>query len=130
MDPWRRQLTDAVNNRKGDVADAIGMPDEQDYEVLLKIIQRYDKTHPGFLSAARNAGRRDYEAGVHHKKRTFDKQSRAVISKDTNMTYAMELPADLVTAIERVFPSLFRSKKHFQWFKKNFSSLTITGDDR
>jgi len=130
MDPWRKQLTDAVANRKGDVADAIGMPDEQDYEVLLRIIQQYDKKHPGYLLAARDAARRDYQSGAHRRKQVFDSGNRALISKDTNMTYALELPAELVTSIERVFPSMFRSKKHFAWFKKNFSALTIAGDGK
>lgn len=126
MGNFQSDFRDAINSRKGsDVADAVGMPDEQDYAVLMRIFQKFEARNPGLIQATLKAGRRDYKAGVHSRKQIFDKHERAVVSKDSNMTYVFELPANLYFAIEAVFPSMFKSKKHFAWFKKNFYKLTI-----
>lgn len=125
---FREELLSAVDNRKGDIADAIGMPDEKDYEVLLRIIQRYERTHPGVLAHTVNTAREEFRAGRYGKRLVFD--NKALVSKQGNITYDFELPEDLYRAIEQVFPSMFKSKKHFQWFKKNFHRLTIAGSDK
>lgn len=127
---FQKQFLDATSEEGRDIADAVGMPDNVDYEVLLKIIQKFERRHPGLINYCIQMGRRDYELGVHKKKQIFDKSGKAVISKDSNMHYVFELPGDLVSAIEKVFPTMFRSPKHFRWFKKNFSKLTITGTDK
>jgi hypothetical protein len=127
MGDFRSDLLGEVANRgKYDLADAIGMPDAQDYEVLLKIIQKFEAKHPGLIAEKLAAGRADYEAGIHRGKRTWT--GKATVNKSSNMVYVFELPDDLYYAIEAVFPSMFRSKKHFTWFKKNFYKLTITGE--
>lgn len=129
MVDFRKDLIEAVDNRgKGDVADAIGMPDEQDYEVLMKIINKFERNHPGLIQATLKAGRRDFETGIYRKNVTW--KGKALVNSGSNTTYVFELPADLVHAIEKVFPSMFRSKKHFRWFKKRFSRLTITGEGK
>lgn len=116
-------ITEVRNGGKGDIADAIGMPDQQDYEVLLKIIQKFEVRYPGLLKASLESGRRDYEAGVHRRKQIFT--GKTTVNESSNMVYVFELPAQLYLAIEKIFPSMFRSKKHFNWFKKNFYKLTI-----
>lgn len=124
MGDFRSDLLGAVGNKgKGDLADAVGMPDEQDYEVLLKIFQKFEARNPGLIKASLEAGRRDYEAGVHRRKQTFT--GKATVNKDSNMVYVFELPAGLYHAIEAVFPTMFKSKKHLGWLKKNFYKLTI-----
>ena len=108
-----QQLITAVDNRgKGDIADSIGMPDEKDYAVLHGIIQKFEAKYPGLLKATTEAGRRDSKG----------------FAKKNSLTYAFELPAPLYYQIEKVFPSMFRSKKHLRWFRRNFHKLTI-GDD-
>lgn len=115
-----------VDNRKGDIADAIGMPDEQDYEVLADIIRKYERRNPGLIQATLKAGRHDYEQGIHSSSKLW--KGDTIVNEDSNMRYVFELPEGLVQAIEAVFPSMFRSKKHFGWFKKQFPKLTIKGD--
>lgn len=127
---FQNKFLKTVVDEGRDIADAVGMPDQTDYETLLKIIQKFERRHPGLINYCIQMGRRDYELGAHKKKQIFDRSGRAVISKDSNMAYVFELPGDLVSAIEKVFPTMFRSKKHFQWFKKNFNKLTITGQDK
>jgi hypothetical protein len=124
MGEFQKDILDAMSNRgKGDIADAIGMPDEKDYEVLLSIIQQFEAKNPGLIKATLEAGRQDYYNGAHRKNKTWT--GKTTVSRDSNMTYVFELPANLYFAIEAVFPSMFKSKKHFAWFKKNFYKLTI-----
>lgn len=126
-DNFQSDFLKAIDNRgKDDIADVVGMPDDQDLETLRSIIQKFDAKYPGLIKNSLQAGRRDYKLGVHAKKELW--QGEGIISKDSNMTYAMELPANLYFAIEQVFPSMFKSKKHFAWFKKNFRQLTISGN--
>lgn len=127
MPQFEKEFKDALakRGRGDDIADVVGMPDEKDYEVLMGIVRKYELKHPGYIDYAVQQGRHDYGLGVHSKKKMFDRQGRAVISKDSNMVYAFELPADLVAAIEKVFPSMFRSKRHFAWFRKNFQKLMV-----
>lgn len=122
---FREDLLSAVDNRKGDIADAIGMPDQKDYEVLSRIIQQYNRTHPGVLAHTVKTARDEFEQGIYSKRLTWE--GDAVVGKQMNVTYAFELPVDLGRAIEEVFPSMFRSKKHLRWFRKNFPALTISG---
>lgn len=125
MEDFQKDLLSSVQTEKGDIADAIGMPDEQDLQVLTRIVKRFEATHPGLIKASLQAGRRDYELGVHRGKKTWT--GKATISNKSNMVYAMELPAGLQMAIEKIFPTMFRSKRHFAWFKKHFQQLTIDG---
>lgn len=126
---FREEVLNSVQNRgKGDVADAIGMPDEKDYETLLRIIQRYERTHPGELSFVVKTARDEFKAGIYGKRLTWD--GGAIISKEMNVHYRFELPVGLGRVIEEVFPSMFRSKKHLHWFIKNFPALTITGENK
>jgi hypothetical protein len=128
MAEYKDDLLNSVRTSgKADVADAIGMPDEKDLETLSRIIKRFERTHPGWIAYHLQTGRRDYELGIHHRKQTWDASGRALISKDSNMAYVFELPGELHSAIEKVFPSMFRSKKHLAWFKRNFIKLTVAG---
>ena len=113
-----------------DAADAVGMPDEQDYEVLAGIFRSFERKNPGLIQATVKRGRMEYEMGSNRLKKTFDPNQRAITSTDSNMEYVFELPAGLVARIEKTFPTMFRSKKHFGWFKKNFYKLTISGNSK
>jgi hypothetical protein len=125
---FREDILDAVHNRKGgDIADAIGMPDEKDLQVLTRIINRYEKTHPGVLAHTVNTARKEFKAGIYGKRLAEHNGGEAIVAEGTNTVYALELPEDLGRAIEEVFPSLFRSKKHLHWFRQNFPGLTISG---
>lgn len=123
-----KQILTEVSNRKGDVADAIGMPDEQDYQVLSRIIKRFEATNPGLINYTLREGRKDYESGVYSKNKIW--KNDAVVNRQANMVYSFELPAGLYSAIEKVFPSMFKSKKHLAWFKRNFYKLTIANQEK
>lgn len=124
---FREEILSSVQNRKGDVADAIGMPDDEDYRNLVRIIQRYNRTHPGVLDYTIKTARDEFQQGIYANRLVW--QGDAVVGKQNNIVYAFELPVELGRAIEEVFPSMFRSKKHLRWFRKNFPRLTISGKE-
>ena len=126
MAEFQKELLDTVANRgKGDIADAIGMPDQQDYETLKSIIQKYEKAHPGEIAFYVNLGRSQFEAGRYG--RNLRWKGEAEVNKDSRARLVLELPPNLGAAIETVFPSMFRSKKHLRWFTEKFPFLTISG---
>lgn len=120
------QLKSAVSNRgKGDVADAIGMPDEHDYQVLLSIIKSYEAKHPGYIQWHIATIRKFFDEGKYGGNIRF--RGEAEVNKGSRMRHAVDLPMELGMAIEKVFPSMFRSKKHLRWFTKKFPGLTVSG---
>jgi hypothetical protein len=125
---FEKDLVGAVINRKGDVADAVGMPDEKDYEMLLGIFKRYERQYPGHIQFILKQGRREFEEGKYAKNLVW--KGKAEVNQFNNMTYVFELPPILFKRIEDVFPSIFRSKKHLGWFKRNFVKLTIGATER
>lgn len=110
---------------KGDIADAVGMPDQQDYETLTKIIAAYERKHPGDLAWHVSAARSAFQEGTYG--RTLMWKGQAEVNKDSHMRLALDIPEELGVAIEKIFPSMFRSKKHLRWFCQKFPGLTISG---
>lgn len=137
MAEFKDELLKSVAGRgKGDIADAIGMPDQADYENLARIIAIYKKKRFPVVVAGKTVhvtgavmiqhslaqARHQYYLGIH------GKNKHSLVNKDSGTRYALELPADLYYAIEAMFPSMFRSKKHLRWFCKKFPGLTIAGE--
>lgn len=97
-----------------DIGDAVGMPDEQDREQIRKIIDDFEKKHPGEIKLHRDG------ASEHLKQLKTD-----VVGKKAGRRYALEIPEPLFFSLEKYIPTLFRSKKHFQWLRKNFKELFL-----
>jgi len=126
MGDFKSELLGEVGNRgKSDVADAVGMPDDQDYETLVSILKQYEKRRPGFLAQHIAMARREFASGTYGSKLLF--KGEAEVNKASHMRLALDIPEDLGMAIEKVFPSMFKSKKHLRWLCKNFPGLTISG---
>jgi len=126
MGNFKDELLREVDNKgKGDIADAIGLPDQQDYETLVKIFNQYEKKRPGFLKQHIATARSEFASGTYGGNLAF--KGEAVVNKDSHMRLALDIPEDLGMAIEKVFPSMFRSKKHLRWFCQKFPQLTISG---
>lgn len=102
-------------DKKGyqDVGDAVGMPDADDKRRLEAIIRKYEKNNPGEIAFHRDTA-----------KARMDNEF-AVVDKSSNRRYLFELPPKLHADIEAYIPTIFRSKKHFAWFCKNFPKLRI-----
>jgi hypothetical protein len=126
MGDFKSELLGEVSNRgKGDVADAIGMPDQTDYDNLVRIIEHYRRLRPGFLEQHIATVRAEFSAGKYGGNLAF--KNEAEVNKDSHMRLALDIPEDLGRAIEKLFPSMFRSKKHLRWFCQKFPYLTVSG---
>lgn len=122
MPDFSEELKNTVSNRsKGDIADAIGMPDEQDYQNLLTIIKTFERKNPGVLKYTVEESRKDFAAG------RYGNAKHSLVNKDSGQRLALEIPEGLYFAIQEIFPSMFRSKKHLRWFTRKFPGLTISG---
>ena len=107
------------------LADAIGMPDKVDKENIQKLILKYEKKHPGYIKHARDEAYQE----LHDKKfgTTTDSRSKTgtSIAGGASMRLQLELPAELYESIETYIPTIFREKKHYHWFIKNFPELLV-----
>lgn len=126
MGKFQNDLLEAIGKQgKGDIADAIGMPDQQDYEVLVRIIQTYNKRWPGFLDAHMKIVRQEFISGRYGT--NFLRTGQAEVNKASHGRFAVDIPANLGYAIEMIFPSMFKSKKHLRWFTRKFPELSVSG---
>lgn len=107
------------DNKPQGVADIVGLPDEEDKKNILTIIKNYEKEHPGKLGHTIAEARGDFQ------NQGFDKAKFGVVNKAAQGRVVFELPQDLAGQIEEAYPFMFRDKKHFQWFVKNFKALMI-----
>lgn len=138
MGDFNEDLLNAVDKRHGDVADVVGMPDDKDYTRLLKIINKFrderffdpeteeSVTGEQLIKHSLEQGRRDYETGTYRKYKMY--AGKNLVNKDSNTVYVAELPEELFMRIEKTFPTMFKSKKHLSWFKKNFSKLMLENE--
>lgn len=95
------------------LGDVVGMPDEDDKKQIRRIIIRYNKKHPGEIQFHRDTAR----------DRLTNEWSE--VDDDSHRRYLMEIPEGLFAQLEAYIPTLFREKKHFAWFCKNFKELLI-----
>lgn len=106
-----------------DVGDAVGAPDDLDKVRVERIIAKYEATNPGVLLALRDKARNESTAGTNEYGLISTPSKRGISSN--SQRYMMELPEDLHHQLEEYIPTLFRSKKHFAWFCKEFKFLMI-----
>lgn len=99
-----------------DIGDAVGMPDDTDKKQIRQFIDEFEKKYPGEIKRHRDT------ASEHIRQ---IKAEYGVIAKKANRRYALELPEPLYFRIEKYIPTIFRSNKHFAWFKKNFKELFL-----
>lgn len=106
-----------INKREyKDLADAVGMPDETDKTNIRRIILNYERKHPGIILDCLTKARKESKAS---------ENKFGIVNKGSDMRYVMELPMELHEKIEAYIPTIFREKKHFRWFVKNFPELRI-----
>lgn len=89
-----------------------GNPDEWDYKNLKVLIDSYNKAYPGRLKKMAEDYRTEY--------RLSGRNEFGVVSKDSDMRFAMWMPADLQGVIEAAYPSFWVNKKHMAWFISKF----------
>jgi hypothetical protein len=111
-----------------DLGDAVGMPDEGDWKNIVNMIAVYRKAsiakfgYDKLTDCIVNAKKEYEELGG-----KYDSIARGfnLANKQSNMRLHFEFPQDFLLYIEQGYPTLFRSKKHYHWFCKNFKELMI-----
>lgn len=98
------------------IGDAIGMPDYIDKLNLRKIISGYEKEFPGEIKIFMQFAKAN--------SRAFENEF-GIINKNSGMRYILELPPMLHAQIESYMPTVWRERKHFRWFCKQFPELVI-----
>lgn len=119
------EFNDPSKSRKS-LGQAIGLPDKEDEEFLLRLIQRYEAQNPGWLAYMRNEARKQFEAGRHGSIRN----EGAIVNKQTNMTYDFELPPTFYHLVEKHYPLMFRNVEHYHWFKRTFAALMVRPNEK
>lgn len=118
-------------NRTGNVKSlvgAVGMPDKDDWRNIVEMISVYRKESVrryGFdiLTDCIATARREFaEFGGKYESRA---PGFNLVNKDSNMRYHFELPGSFVRMIELAYPLMFKDKKHYHWFCRNFAELRI-----
>lgn len=119
-------MSDIITGKKHyqDIGDAVGMPDADDKAHIEKILLAYDKKHPGEIKFHRDNARANSVAGTNEYGLVSGGTSKHGITSE-NLRYLFELPPEVHEKIEEYIPTIFRSKKHFAWFCKNFKELMI-----
>lgn len=111
-----------MNREVKTLGEAIGMPDDVDKAFIRRVILEYEQGYPGLIKHAVDEARRDQAAnssGVN------DVTAFGLVDKSSSRRHLLELPEGLVTQLERYYPTLFRERKHFRWFIKNFKELLL-----
>lgn len=109
------------NTNKKSLGKAIGLPDKEDEEFLLKLIGKYEAQNPGWIAYMRDHARKEFEAGKYGSVFNDD----ATVNKASKMTYDFELPPSLFRQIERHYPLMFKDIDHYRWFKNKFAVWMI-----
>lgn len=104
-----------LGGKKNLMSDVVGMPDNEDKANIQLIIDNYEKEFPGQIEDTITLAR------------SFAKGEFNTVDKNSNRRYILELPPMLVGRLEEYIPTIFKDKRHFAWFCKNFKKLTITG---
>ena len=109
------------HGKQGLMSDVIGMPDAEDEAFIANLIKIHEKMTGGLLAYTVREARREFEAGAKGSMRNED----ATVNKSSNMTYDYEFPASFVAMVERYYPTMFRDREHFRWFKRKLPGLMV-----
>lgn len=118
VEGFKRQLDEGKTKT---LADAVGLPDEDDWKNIVKMIAIY-----------REATVKKYgydilvETIANARKDASNADAFLLVNKDSNMRHVFELPESFVNLIEKAYPLMFKSKKHFSWFARHFKELRIS----
>lgn len=117
------ELLEEANKNGGikGMADAIGMPDEEDAFLLNRLVSIYESKTNGRIKYTLQQARLRFEIGKYGSMRN----ESAKVNSGTDMTYDFELPADFVSLVEKHWPTMFTDKKHYHWFKKKMIGMMI-----
>lgn len=96
------------------------MPDEQDKKNLEFIINLYEKTHPGEIrTAVAWEKQQEFENSIGGVDKFLVK------NKQSDLRKVLVMPPELVGVIKESYPTLFKDRRHFSWFVRNFPIFMV-----
>lgn len=105
------------------LGESLGMPDERDRQFIRALLLQYERRHPGLIKTTIQGAKKEvWENSTAFKPKLLQ---YGVVDNASKRRHLFELPADLIHEIEMQYPTMFREKKHFQWFVQNFKELLI-----
>lgn len=103
-----------------DLGDAVGMPDNEDFEWISARIRDFEERYPGELKRIQAETIRQRQE---NKNNDFN-----IVSKESARRQVMSLPYELYIPFKKAYPTIFgkhRSKKHVAWFLRKFPVFKI-----
>jgi hypothetical protein len=112
-------------------SEIVGMPDEVDIKNLNALITNFKADHFEVYGRMMT-GQQWISYEVADAKEQMELSGvgamvnpHGVKSKETELRVGTAMPYVLWNAIERAYPTMFRDKKHFDWFCKNFREFVV-----
>lgn len=114
-------------------SDIVGMPDEWDKKNLTNLIKTFKKT-PFEINGTTISGAQWIQAEVRDAKKQHRQDASAVSQsgnqfgvkvKNTDTRIGTAIPNVLWHKIQESYPTMFRDKKHYGWFVKNFPEFQV-----
>ena len=110
--------SNAMNDKNW--SDVVGMPDEEDKKNLQFIINLYERTHPGEIGQIITWEKQQERENAFGGADPF-----LVKNQQSGLRKVLALPPDLVGVIKESYPTLFKDRKHFSWFVRNFPMFMV-----
>lgn len=113
-----------------DWADIVGMPDAEDKQNLTNLINTFKSTKFTFKDGSSVMGRdwiRAAQQGAarDHQLETLGQNDFGVKIKDSEMRTGAAIPNVLWAKIQEAYPTMFRDRRHHDWFMRNFPEFRI-----
>lgn len=116
-------------------SDIVGMPDAEDKQNLKNLINNFAKEKFSFTREDDTefvmTGAQWITAEVNDAKRSHDQDRNNPInpygikSEESEMRIGTAIPNVLWARISEAYPTMFKDKKHFQWFQQNFKMFNV-----
>lgn len=111
-------------------SDIVGLPDEWDKRNLTALINNFKKEKFTFKRKTFTGAQwiRDEVADAKKQHQTDGAANPFGLKvKDTEVRIGTAIPNVLWSRIEESYPTMFRDRKHFNWFVKNFREFVVPG---
>lgn len=115
----------------GEAHDYLGMPDVSDKKNIENALRLYKKrkftitedtktktiTGAQLIDAVRDQAKRRHADAL--------KNDRGVVDEERDIRIMLSLPQSLVQFLEVGYPTLFKDRRHFEWFMDTFPQLLL-----
>lgn len=114
-------------------SDIVGLPDEWDLKNLTNLINTFKRETFTYNGASMTGAQWiKFEVADAKKQHQQDGVGQSfnkfgVKSADSDLRVGTAMPNILWSRIEESYPTIFRDRKHYSWFVKNFREFAVPG---